>query len=102
MTPEQIYDELIRVHRIVDPVALPWGDRFLVGRWDVIHELDTNSDYILRGSRVAVRVLGLGNSWEEAYKAAVTALAVFETSATRLGHGGPRRGTGVTSKGSLK
>lgn len=68
----EIYDELLSLHKVEDPVVVKLGTRFVVGRWVRLSEV-TAEGYILRGAKRGVFVLGEGSSWEEAYeKARVT------------------------------
>lgn len=67
MTSEEIYDALMKEYQIAEPAVLPWGDQFVVGRWENIHEIESKTSLILAGPRVAVRVLGIGNTPEEAF-----------------------------------
>lgn len=73
LTQAEIYDWLIK-NNVAEPAVLQMGDRFVVGRWVDMNEKVPNG-YILRSGRLAVVVLGEGDTLEAAHEAAKARLA---------------------------
>ena len=73
MTQAEIYDWLLE-NKIIEPACVMLGTRCVVGRWvDTMEKLDNGN--ICRVGRVAIQVLGEGDTWEAAHEAAKARLA---------------------------
>lgn len=95
ISPEQVYDCLIKEHRIVDPVVLRWNGGYVIGRWEAVGLIVEETQKILRGPRVAVVVLGQGSTLDEAFRFATARLLAYEDGSE------PARSTGATN-GALR
>ena len=68
VTQADVYDWLL-AQKILEPAVMQLGDRFIVGRWvDAFEELPNK--YICRIGKVAILVLGEGDTLEAAHAAA--------------------------------
>ena len=73
MTQAEIYDYLLAAG-VLEPACVQLGTRCVVGRWvDTMEKLDNGN--ICRVGRVAIQVLGEGDTWEAAHEAAKARLA---------------------------
>lgn len=73
MTQAEIYDWLLE-HKVLEPACVMLGTRCVVGRWVDAMEALKNGN-ICRVGRVAIQVLGEGETWEAAHEAAKARLA---------------------------
>jgi hypothetical protein len=78
MTQAEIYDWLL-THGVLEPACVMLGTRCVVGRWIDASEhtgsAGNGAGYICRVGRVAIHVLGEGDTWDEAHAAAKARLA---------------------------
>lgn len=66
MSPENIYDKLLDMN-ILEPAVLKLGNRFVIGRFEKINDIEENSKTILPSKKHAIVVLGEGKNWTEAF-----------------------------------
>lgn len=89
MDPNKIYDSLCSL--VKEPVVFPLKDnlgnvRYIIGHWINISEIKPEDNCILPGKRVAIQVLGEGNSWEEAAEKAFKILSGSNRQFYNNGH----------------
>jgi hypothetical protein len=63
-TKTDIYDMLVKLG-VKEPAVVQFGGRCIIGAWEVIGEI-TESGWVFRGGKKAVRVYGDATTWKEA------------------------------------
>lgn len=72
MTQSDLYDWLLSVG-VREPAVCMMGTRCVAGRWESIGE-ELPNGFMMRSGRLAVQVLGEGDTWTAAHEAAVIRL----------------------------
>ncbi len=68
MTQSEVYDALLALG-VREPAVCMFGTRCVAGRWESISE-ELPNGFMMRTGRVAINVLGEGDTWDEAHAAA--------------------------------